>query len=276
MKQTTDELFVLNQLIKSQKISHAFLIEVDEDYTTSLAKKIVKQLLKSKTQKEIFYKICTLIDCDNFPELKIVKPEGKFIKKEQVTKVMYELKNKPIYTNTNFYIIEFAENLNTSSANTILKFLEEPEEGIIAILITKNIYNVLPTISSRCQILNFNKYQKKNFDDNFFVFALDFILKYKEYKKHSIAYFSELYSLKQEDLIEVLNLCIIIYSDILKFIKTNEKSDYIKNNIDLEGNLNKFESLEIINIENKIIEILNMIKYNVNTRIALDKLIVGE
>ena len=40
-----------------------------------------------------------------------------------------------------------------SSSNSLLKFLEEPEEGIIAILITNNINQMLDTIISRCQIL---------------------------------------------------------------------------------------------------------------------------
>ena len=39
------------------------------------------------------------------------------------------------------YIIKNAERLNPSSANTILKFLEEPEDNIIAILLTNNRYN---------------------------------------------------------------------------------------------------------------------------------------
>ena len=40
--------------------------------------------------------------------------------------------------------------------NTILKFLEEPQAGIIAILITANRYQLLETIISRCQIISLN------------------------------------------------------------------------------------------------------------------------
>ncbi len=46
--------------------------------------------------------------------------------------------------------------MNLSAANSILKFLEEPEEGIIAILITNNRYELLDTIRSRCQIITLN------------------------------------------------------------------------------------------------------------------------
>ena len=60
------------------------------------------------------------------------------------------------------FIIYNAEKLNTSSANTILKFLEEPEENIIAVLTTDNRYQVLDTILSRCQNLVFAPNLKEN------------------------------------------------------------------------------------------------------------------
>jgi DNA polymerase-3 subunit delta' len=46
--------------------------------------------------------------------------------------------------------------LNGSSANSLLKFLEEPSEGIVGILITDNIRGIHPTIKSRCTVFNFN------------------------------------------------------------------------------------------------------------------------
>lgn len=44
--------------------------------------------------------------------------------------------------------------MTDSSANTILKFLEEPPENIIAILVARNRFRVLETVVSRCQILS--------------------------------------------------------------------------------------------------------------------------
>ena len=52
-----------------------------------------------------------------------------------------------------------------SSANTILKFLEEPAPNIVAILLTKNIYQVLETIVSRCQIISLAKHKEENLKD---------------------------------------------------------------------------------------------------------------
>ena len=271
-----DNIALIEKIIQNKKISHAFLLEVDEEYTTFFAKNIVKQILKNVVSQEDFVKFCGLIDCDNFPELKVIRPDGKFIKKEQLAQLMYDLKNKPIHSENIFYIIEFAENLNNSSANSILKFLEEPEDGIIAILVTKNAYNVLPTISSRCQLISFNKYKKGNFDASFVPAAIDFIVNFKKKNKHSIAYFSELYTLKSEDLIEIFNICIIIYSEVLQYLKTGQKTEFIENNNKINSTLDDFDSFEIIELLNKITEVLNLLKYNVNPRVILDKVILSK
>ena len=61
---------------------------------------------------------------------------------------------KSVSSEKKVYIINGVENLNIAASNSILKFLEEPEENIIAILVCDNINNVLETIISRCQVIN--------------------------------------------------------------------------------------------------------------------------
>ena len=55
------------------------------------------------------------------------------------------------------YIIYGFERLSTIISNKIFKFIEEPQNNIYAILLTENIEKILPTIISRCQILNLMK-----------------------------------------------------------------------------------------------------------------------
>jgi DNA polymerase-3 subunit delta' len=52
-------------------------------------------------------------------------------------------------------IINNAEQLNSSSSNALLKTLEEPSPSTIIILIAGS-GKILPTIVSRCQVLNFS------------------------------------------------------------------------------------------------------------------------
>jgi len=53
-------------------------------------------------------------------------------------------------------IISEAHLLTVEAQNALLKNLEEPPEGILFILITNDLNKLLPTIRSRCQLVNLN------------------------------------------------------------------------------------------------------------------------
>ena len=56
--------------------------------------------------------------------------------------------------------------MNDISSNSLLKFIEEPEENIFAILVTENRFALLKTILSRCQVLKLkSNFLNKNDDD---------------------------------------------------------------------------------------------------------------
>ena len=74
--------------------------------------------------------------------------------KGQIEEMMTKFSTKPIYSKYNNYVIINAEKMNESSGNSLLKFLEEPEDNIIGFLIVNNKENVLPTIKSRCEIIH--------------------------------------------------------------------------------------------------------------------------
>ena len=64
-----------------------------------------------------------------------------------------------MFSKYNAYIIKEADKLNSTSANILLKFLEEPDTRTLAFFVTKNSKNVLSTIKSRCQLLKDNFYE---------------------------------------------------------------------------------------------------------------------
>lgn len=151
----------IETIIKTDKLSHSYLIELGDvslDYPFALL--FVKMILCPHLVSNIDglncnrCNTCQLIDEGNFPDLEIIEADGMQIKKKQLLSLKEEYQNYSLIGHRRVYIIREAEKLNPSSANTILKFLEEPEEGIIAILLTKNRYQVLDTILSRCQVLS--------------------------------------------------------------------------------------------------------------------------
>lgn len=59
------------------------------------------------------------------------------------------------------YLINKAENLTLPSQNILLKTLEEAKTQQLFVLITSNYHSLLPTILSRCQLINLQENNKK-------------------------------------------------------------------------------------------------------------------
>ena len=127
---------LLLESFKNNKLVQAYLIvSSDNDYSLKYAKSFAKKLITSDYNTNI----CTKIDKNIYSELKIINPISNVIKKEQLLDLQNDFKTKPIEGNKRVYIINECDKLNSSSANSILKFLEEPQDDIIAILLTNNI-----------------------------------------------------------------------------------------------------------------------------------------
>ena len=140
------------------RLPHAFLLETN-DYERCF--KDVLSLLKQINCPYSYQEkckntcnLCNLFDTGNLPSFIQVVPDGQAIKKEQILAIMQKFETKPVFSQYNMYVVNYAEKLNSSSANTILKFLEEPEDYILGFFITNNKENVISTVRSRCQIIS--------------------------------------------------------------------------------------------------------------------------
>lgn len=155
----------INQILNSyheNKLSHAFLIETNnQEICLEDLKKVLCAINCAQNYQENCNEcnLCHLISVENLPSFVIIRPDGMNIRKDQIIELKRKFSTKPIYSKFNMYVIMNAEKLNSSSANTILKFLEEPEEGILGFFLTNNKENIIDTIKSRCQIIS-------NFYDN--------------------------------------------------------------------------------------------------------------
>jgi len=71
--------------------------------------------------------------------------------RSQIISGMYD---RPYYGDRKVYIIEDADKMNVQAQNALLKTLEEPPGYAVLILTTTNASRLLPTILSRCIVLN--------------------------------------------------------------------------------------------------------------------------
>lgn len=60
---------------------------------------------------------------------------------------------RPYEGHTRVYIVQSADRLSQDAANALLKVLEEPPPDVLLLLLTDNPDGVLPTIRSRCQLV---------------------------------------------------------------------------------------------------------------------------
>ena len=81
------------------------------------------------------------------PDVYILKQDEVNITKDVIKDLLNKLSTTSQFNNKKVYIIDLSDTV----FNAILKTLEEPKEGIYAILISNNIDAVKPTIISRCQ-----------------------------------------------------------------------------------------------------------------------------
>jgi DNA polymerase-3 subunit delta' len=98
---------------------------------------------------------CKLYDSGNHPKILFIEPEGQNIKIDQIRELIYTMNKTALNAGRKIYVIEQADRMNNSSANALLKFLEEPEANVTAILLTERLNAIVSTIRSRCQLLSF-------------------------------------------------------------------------------------------------------------------------
>lgn len=153
MKQ--DGLKQILQSYQENRLSHAFLLETNnqEECFEDLKHLLCQINCEHDFQKDCdACNLCSLILKEKLPSFYVIRPDGQNVKKIQITEMKQRFSTKPIYSKYHMYVILNAEKMNSSSANVILKFLEEPEDYILGFFVTNNKENVIDTIKSRCQI----------------------------------------------------------------------------------------------------------------------------
>lgn len=96
---------------------------------------------------------CRRILSGNHPDVLIAAPEGRQIKVDTIRHLKAEFGKSAMEGNQKLFVIEDAEKMTTSAANSLLKFIEEPTPGIYILLLTTNKSAILPTIRSRTQVI---------------------------------------------------------------------------------------------------------------------------
>ena len=148
-----------NQILKSDRMNHAYLFSGDFasfDFALYLAKsRFCENLQDGLPCGEC--RECQLIAENEFSDVKIVKPSGQVIKTDTIRELMRDFSRSGFEGKSQVFIIQNCEKMHVNAANSLLKFIEEPQSSSYMILLTSDENKVLPTIKSRTQIFRFPK-----------------------------------------------------------------------------------------------------------------------
>ena len=273
-----DKIKKLADKYHENKFSHAFLL-----VTNNLSKcsNDIKELIKIISCPNNFEEncqkcnLCYQIDKNLISNIVQINPDGTNIKKNQIQELKHFFMSKPILIKNNIYIINSAEKLNPSAANTMLKFIEEPEDNIIGFLITTNKENVLDTIKSRCQIINvnysnINNLELLNISENEYLTIENLVIKYLDglitkyedgFFLNRIIFTSDNKNRKQ--IIDFFTYLFYLFDDLING-KEILKFEFLK-----KIPYNNFKKIQRI-----IFNILESLFFNTNLDLVLDKFVI--
>lgn len=300
---------ILKNIICKNTISHAYLVETGTyyrgfDFALAFAKTILCP--KRQTSRELcgVCTQCDRIDNNSFTELEIIESDGLWIKKEQLDNLQKNFSTKSIEGFRKVYIINHAERLNTSAANSILKFLEEPEENIIAILVTNNAYSLLDTIISRCQKIKLNEVNNKVHENSVHQKISSYLFnsqiereKFIEHAEENsiideVLLFIKVIETEKKDILlkenslcsnflkdkilfnQFLNISILFYKDCLEFLIKNKTSIFNINTSEMSVVFKNNDSAKFLKKIEILTKMQERIQYNCNLNLILDKLII--
>lgn len=290
---------IISNQINKDMINHAYIIETNGnnngiDFAKAIAKSFLCPFYYKNLKKCENCKQCEQIDNNDYIELKIIEPQGMWITKPQIEELQNSFIKKAIVGSKKIYIINHFDQMKANVMDSLLKFIEEPEPNIIAILITDNLNTVADTIISRCQIISMNK-ETRNLSDNYIdninkivndditinEEMVNNVIKYINYLEHNknrtILFQKELWFDKFKDNRECyvgLNIMLLFYQDCFNYILNKKIRIFQTMEQDIQDIVKNNDEILVAYKLDVIMNTINKLKYNANINLLMDKLIL--
>ncbi len=302
----------IKNIIDKGMLPHALIFYGDKSTSKLEMALFLVKYLYSKVDgvdKEIINK---RIDDNSLTNLFIIEGDNGTVKKAQVIDIIKESSKSSLEVGPKVFIFKDADHLNQSSANSLLKFIEEPIDDTYIIFLATNLNNIIPTIKSRCQIFNFKPLNKESVKEKISILGLDKelenvlieyslniddIKKYSESEEYMSVYaflkglFDEEYEKKGSMLLyyneheKVLSndeykeffITLLIYylNDILKAKSFNGKDMLFVNSMVRINELSHLYSVDdILSLTKEALDIKVKMKYRINFKLNMDKLLL--
>lgn len=165
LKQTQPIVYkTLQNAFKNNKTTHAYIINGAKGSMVLPVAEFMAQSFVCFDKNEDGFACETCIDCIKIKEKNFIDYmffNGEDLKKDQVLNIQKEFNKSAVEKqNIKIYVIHLIEKAPVASLNKLLKFIEEPSSNIIAIFTTNSLSSILPTITSRCQIVTLKQFSQ--------------------------------------------------------------------------------------------------------------------
>lgn len=149
----------MQNALSANKISHAYIINGEKSSGKEFIAKVFAMALQCERAIEEPCQECRSCKqalSDNQPDIiKVTHEKPNTISVDDIREqINGDVGIKPYSSPYKIYIMNEAEKMTVQAQNAILKTLEEPPEYAVILLLTTNVNSLLPTILSRCVVLN--------------------------------------------------------------------------------------------------------------------------
>ena len=143
----------LADIVASGRISHAWLLTGRPEQTLEQAVQLAKALLCHQSGEDGQAcgrcASCRKLAAGNHPDLQLILPRGASVKIDQTRSMQYTANLESYEGGRRVVIIHQAHTMPPAAANSLLKILEEPKDGLFFILTAPLGDSLLETILSR-------------------------------------------------------------------------------------------------------------------------------
>ena len=246
--------------INRNRLSHLYLLTTKQG--VNIKDKIDEISYLVLKDHDLRSNLKDLIKDNNHSQIMYIKPETNVIKKEQILNLQKEFSKTSLINAPRIYIIESVDLISIEAANSLLKFMEEPENSsVLGILTSTNVSKVMPTIISRAQVI---RVLDENKDDIYNALLEDEV---SSYIAKSISYLTNDLT-EAKELVHDLNLIQVIEFIFNYFYEYNNRSL-----LDLNPLTNIIADRKLYQrfIELMIINYNELIKYKLDTNIFFSR-----
>ena len=149
----------LQNALMGKKVSHAYIINGEKSSGKEFIANVFAMSLQCEKEgaepcQEC--RSCKQALSANQPDIiKVLHEKPGTISVDDIrTQINHDVAIKPYSSPYKVYIVNEAEKMTPQAQNALLKTLEEPPEYAVILLLTANVNSLLPTILSRCVVLN--------------------------------------------------------------------------------------------------------------------------